>query len=97
LEKRAIVIGATSLFGCALGDKLAEAEYIAEVISLTRLPAGRSSAKVKNQVVDFDHLDNWAELFCADYLFSCLGTTRKQAGSLSPTASFPAYYWSTSG
>lgn len=82
MNKRAIVIGATGLVGRALVDQLAEAEHIAEVITLTRRPAGHSCAKVKNHVVDFDYLDNCAELFSAELLFSCLGTTRKQAGSL---------------
>jgi len=33
-------------------------------------------------VVDFDCLEEYAEFFNADFLFSCLGTTRKQAGSV---------------
>jgi uncharacterized protein YbjT (DUF2867 family) len=82
VNKRAIVIGATGLVGCALTDQLAEAEHIAEVTTLTRRPARHPSAKIKNHVMDFDDLDSCAELFSADYLFSCLGTTRKQAGSL---------------
>jgi uncharacterized protein YbjT (DUF2867 family) len=78
----AIVIGATGLVGRALTDRLAHADHTRNVITLTRRPAGHSSPKVHNHVVDFDHLENHAALFQADMLFSCLGTTRKQAGSI---------------
>jgi len=78
----AIVIGATGLVGRALIDQLADADHIGKIITLTRRPAGHSCLKVHNQVVDFDHLENYAASFKADLLFSCLGTTRKQAGSI---------------
>ena len=82
MNKRVLLVGATGLVGEALMQQLAEAEHIAEVVTLTRRQTRHSSAKVKNYVVDFDQLENYAELFSADCLFSCLGTTRKQAGSL---------------
>jgi uncharacterized protein YbjT (DUF2867 family) len=82
MKKTAIVIGATGLVGRALVDQLADAVHIGKVITLTRRPAEHSSSKVFNHVVDFDYLENYSELFNGDYLFSCLGTTRKQAGSI---------------
>ena len=78
----AIVIGATGLVGRALIDQLADADHIGKVFTLTRRPAEHSCSKVHNQVVDFDHLEYYASSFKADLLFSCLGTTRKQAGSI---------------
>jgi len=77
----AIVIGATGLVGGALTDQLADAEHIDKVITLTRRPAEHPNAKINNRVVDFDRLEDYASSFEADLLFSCLGTTRKQAGS----------------
>lgn len=82
MGKTAIVIGATGLVGRALVDQLADAQHISQIITLTRRPAGHSSAKVFNQVVNFDALDAFAGSFHGDLLFSCLGTTRKQAGSV---------------
>ena len=82
MGKIAIVIGATGLVGRALVDHLASADHIGKIITLTRRSAMHSSSKVINQVVDFDHLEDYAELFNADLLFSCLGTTIKQAGSI---------------
>ncbi len=82
MSKTAIVIGATGLVGRALVDQLADADHISKVITLTRRSSPHSSSKVVNQVVDFDHLEDYASLFSADLLFSCLGTTLKQAGSV---------------
>jgi len=82
MDKIAIVIGATGLVGRALVEQLADADHIGKVITLTRRSAKHSSSKVFNQVVDFDHLEDYAAAFSADFLFSCLGTTLKQAGSI---------------
>lgn len=82
MAKKAIVIGATGLVGQALTNRLAEADHIGEIVTLTRRPAPHGSAKVRNQVVDFDHLEGFGAWLAGDLLFSCLGTTRKQAGSI---------------
>lgn len=82
MDKIAIVIGATGLVGKKLVDQLADANHIGKIITLTRNSAKHPSSKVFNQIVDFEHLENYAELFNADFLFSCLGTTLKQAGSI---------------
>jgi len=82
MDKIAIVIGATGLVGRALVDQLADADHIGKIITLTRRSAKHPSSKVFNQVVDFDHLDDYAESFNAHLMFSCLGTTAKQAGSI---------------
>ena len=78
----AIVIGATGLVGNALVNKLARAEHVAKIVTLTRRPASHVSSKVENHVVNFNHLEDNAALFKGDFLFSCLGTTRRQAGSI---------------
>ena len=82
MQNRAIVIGATGLVGRSLVDQLAEADHVDSIVTLTRRPAMHSSAKVDNQVIDFDHPEDYAALFKGDLLFSCLGTTRKKAGSI---------------
>ena len=82
MGKTAVVIGATGLVGRELVDQLANAGHMGKVITLTRRTAGHSSEKVSNHVVDFDHLEDYGSLFGADFLFSCLGTTCKQAGSI---------------
>ena len=82
MEKTAIVIGATGLVGRSLVDQLAESRSVDKIITLTRRSFEHASTKVVNYVVDFEHLENHVSLFKADILFSCLGTTRKQAGSI---------------
>lgn len=81
MNKTAIVIGATGLVGKELVIQLASAPFIEKVVAVARRPVNYGSAKISNQVVDFDNLDKYAEVFKADYLFSALGTTLKQAGS----------------
>ena len=83
MARKALIVGATGLIGRHLTDQLAAAEDIEEVVTFTRRPVRHPSSKVHNQVVDFARLDDYAALFTGDLLFSCLGTTRKQAGSLS--------------
>lgn len=80
--KTAIVVGATGLIGSAVVDRLAVSEHISKVVTLTRRGASHSSAKVVNHVVDFENLQVASLLESADILFSCMGTTLKQAGSV---------------
>ncbi len=80
--KIAVVIGATGLIGQFLVAKLANSPHFKKVITITRRPVNYESVKVENHVVNFDELSKYAHLFNGDVLFSCLGTTRKQAGSI---------------
>lgn len=82
MKKTAIVVGATGLVGQSVVEHLVNAEHIEKVISITRSPVAYSSAKVANHVVNFDNLVAYSAAFKGDILFSCLGTTLKQAGSL---------------
>lgn len=82
MKKTVIVIGATGLVGKALVDQLSMSAKVSQVITLTRRPLEHNSPKVVNHVVDFEYLENHIALFKGDTLFSCLGTTLKQAGSI---------------
>lgn len=79
--KIALVIGATGLVGSHLIEQLLNADY-KKIITLTRRKSAHHSDKVINHVIDFDHLEQSESLFHADVLFSCLGTTKKIAGSI---------------
>ncbi|KZN62412.1 hypothetical protein N473_19355 [Pseudoalteromonas luteoviolacea CPMOR-1] len=80
--KTAIVLGATGLIGKSLVQQLAEQAEVEKVVAITRRPVDYPSDKITNQVVDFDNLSQFAHTFQGDVLFSCLGTTKKQAGSI---------------
>jgi len=79
--KTAIVLGATGLIGQNLTKNLAEQTHIKKVIAVTRRAIDYSHPKIENQVVDFSLLEQYSQTFEGDILFSCLGTTKKQAGS----------------
>lgn len=81
--KKAIVIGATGLIGQSLLEELAVDNTFGEVLAITRRPVNFRHHKIINQVVEFDNLANFSHLLKGDVLFSCLGTTKKQAGSIS--------------
>ena len=81
-NKTALVIGATGLIGRHLVDELIASAYFTHIITLTRKPLLIDSAKFDNHVVDFECLKDYSNLFSAGVLFSCLGTTKKQVGSI---------------
>ena len=80
--KAVIVLGATGLVGSALVEVLSQCSQVQTVVAVSRKPVNYTCNKVENLVVDFEHLEEVAHEFNADALFSCLGTTLKQAGSV---------------
>ncbi|MCG7549313.1 NAD(P)H-binding protein [Pseudoalteromonas sp. Of7M-16] len=80
--KTAIVLGATGLIGQSVTQILAQQPVIEKVVAVTRRPIQYDSEKIVNEVVDFAKLSRYQHVFQGHILFSCLGTTRKQAGSI---------------
>lgn len=79
---KAIILGATGAIGRDLVQELLQDDSVTELdLLVRRIPEGLSSPKLKIQVLDFDQPDQWPELPEADVLFSCLGTTLRDAGS----------------
>lgn len=79
---KAIILGATGAVGRDLVRQLLQDDSVTELYLLVRrIPEGLNSPKLKIQVLDFDQPDQWPELPEADVLFSCLGTTLRDAGS----------------
>ena len=78
----ALVIGATGVVGRELVELLSQSADIEKVTAVTRRPIEYSSDKIINCVVEFDRLEQYSSAFKADIIFSCLGTTLKQAGSI---------------
>jgi len=77
----AIVLGATGLIGKKLLDRLAKEQGIGKIVAITRRPVKYNSTKIFNEVINFDEIEKHSDIFRGDILFSCLGTTVKQAGS----------------
>lgn len=79
--RSALLLGATGLVGShCLELLLADAVYH-QVRVLTRRPVGLRHPKLDERRVDFDRLREDPELFRADDVFCCLGTTMARAGS----------------
>ncbi len=80
-KKTALVFGATGLVGRSLVEQLLQSPYYAEVRTLGRRRLDRTHPKLQQEIIDFEQLESFRHLFSADDVFSCLGTTRAQAGS----------------
>jgi uncharacterized protein YbjT (DUF2867 family) len=79
--RTALVVGASGLVGGhCLNALLDDPDYRA-VMVLGRSPISREHPKLRQQVVDFDRLDEYRHLAGADDVFCCLGTTIRKAGS----------------
>lgn len=79
--RRALLLGATGLVGGHLLRLLLASPAYDQVRVLVRRPTGLQHPKLDERVVDWERLAEQPELFAADDLFCCLGTTIKQAGS----------------
>jgi len=80
---RAIVIGGTGAIGKHLVKELLESPTWSKVTAIVRKKADFGEhSKLEQIVVDMNNLDAHKEAFANhDTAFSCLGTTRKDAGS----------------
>jgi uncharacterized protein YbjT (DUF2867 family) len=79
--RTAILLGATGLVGGHCLELLLESELYAQVVSIGRRRLGREHARLRQELVDFERLDQHAQLFRGDDLYCCLGTTIKKAGT----------------
>ena len=82
MPRKAVVLGGTGLVGSHLIEELVRSDSFDEVVSLTRREINYDADTVVNKVIDFSNLYASKELFDGDCFFSCLGTTRKDAGSI---------------
>lgn len=87
-DRTALLLGASGLVGRHTLGRLAHDGRWSRVVTLGRRPlpasanaGGAVSASHEDHVVDFDRLEEQAELFACDDLFCCLGATIKKAGS----------------
>jgi len=78
---KALIIGATGATGKDLLDILLKDEDYAEIVIFVRRPGGITHPKLIEIVTNFDQLEDISGHIQGDVLFSCIGTTRKEAGS----------------
>jgi len=81
--RKAIIAGASGLIGGLLLDDLLQCSDYKEVVIIVRKELPIKNQKLKQLVIDFNKLDNYAEEITGDVIFCCLGTTRKKTPDLS--------------
>lgn len=76
-----MVLGATGLTGSMVVDGLLARDEVASVVTPVRRKTDRQHPKLVQREVNFDRLDEHADLFEVDVIVCCLGTTIRKAGS----------------
>ena len=76
-----MLVGASGLVGGHCLQFLLDDPEFEKVITLGRRELSTKHTKLEQHVIDFDRLNKYADLFKADDIFCCLGTTIKKAGS----------------
>jgi uncharacterized protein YbjT (DUF2867 family) len=82
MNRKAIIIGATGVVGREVVKLLSQDDQFSEIVTFTRREFEFNSPKIINYVIDFDQIANYADLIDGEFFFSCLGTTKSQAGSV---------------
>jgi uncharacterized protein YbjT (DUF2867 family) len=75
---KAIIAGASGLIGGLLIDILLQNSEYKEVVILVRKELPVKHNKLKQLVIDFDKLNDYAAEITGDVIFCCLGTTRRK-------------------
>lgn len=78
---RVVLIGGSGATGRVLVQELLKSAEFTEVIVLLRRTVFDEQPKLRQVIVDFDRLQEFEQDIQGDVAISCLGTTRKDAGS----------------
>jgi uncharacterized protein YbjT (DUF2867 family) len=78
MGKKAIIAGASGLIGSNLLQILLAEDGYDQVLIIGRREMPIKHPKLKQLVVDFEKLDDYAAEITGDVIFSCLGTTKAQ-------------------
>jgi uncharacterized protein YbjT (DUF2867 family) len=76
MSKVAVIAGSSGLVGTELLHQLCALKDYSAIKLLVRRPSGFIHAKVQEFIVDFDHIETFAEHIRGDVFFSCLGSTK---------------------
>lgn len=79
MGKTAIIAGSTGLVGSELLTQLSESGLYSEIIVLVRNPCRVNFPNVRELIVDYTRLEDYASELKADHLYICLGSTMKKA------------------
>ena len=74
--KTAIILGATGLTGGILLEKLLQDANYKTVTIFTRRSVGFQNPKLEEHIIDLFELEKYADLFKADEVYCCVGSTK---------------------
>ncbi|NJL15348.1 MAG: oxidoreductase, partial [Microscillaceae bacterium] len=77
-----MIAGATGLTGTFLLDFLLEDHYYDKIVVLSRRSTGRKVPHLEEHCLDFEQLPQLSLPYPVQDVFSCLGITRRRAGSV---------------
>ncbi|MBT8318842.1 MAG: NAD-dependent epimerase/dehydratase family protein, partial [Gramella sp.] len=77
-QKTAIILGATGLTGSILLDKLLLDNRYRKVKIFTRNHVTQKHDKIEEYLIDLFELHQFEELFMADEVYCCVGTTQSK-------------------
>ncbi|MFH4965977.1 NAD(P)H-binding protein [Gaetbulibacter sp. M235] len=76
MSKTAIIIGATGLTGSILVQKLLDDKRYKTIKLLSRTSCNIAHSKIKEHLINLFELEKYEDLFIADEVFCCIGTTK---------------------
>ncbi len=82
MAHKAVIIGASGLIGRSLVDYLLVSKDYTEVTSLARKKLPVHSSKLKQIIIDFDKLEDYADEINGRAIFCCIGSTRRETPDL---------------
>ncbi|QYA24790.1 NAD(P)H-binding protein [Gramella sp. MT6] len=77
-QKTAIILGATGLTGGLLLDKLIQDDRYQKILVFTRNHVRQKHEKIEEYLIDLFELDQFQNLFKADEVYCCVGTTKQK-------------------
>jgi uncharacterized protein YbjT (DUF2867 family) len=77
MKKKAILAGASGSIGSSLLQHLLESDAFTEVLILVRKDLGIIHPKLKQLILNFEDINQYAAKITGDVVFCCLGTTKK--------------------
>jgi uncharacterized protein YbjT (DUF2867 family) len=78
MKKKAILVGASGATGSSLLFQLLENKNYSDVLVLARRELRIQHTKLKQLIIDFDRVNDYAAEINGDVVFCCLGTTKSQ-------------------
>lgn len=76
MKKTAIIIGATGLTGGILLEKLLKDASFEKIKLFSRSSVKINSPNIEEHLIDMFQLEDYSEVFKADVVFCCIGTTK---------------------